>query len=357
MEPAPPVSLSDLDALARRFAGERHDAYSERLLARAYEEFLSRRRTALAPFVLTADGRELANFYALLAEPEATIGSIEFRLDPVPPVGAAWEFLQPFERIVLRADGSADVHPVEPGPPTRAIARLLLREHYLPRSRTDMDRAAAGGQRVELPGLFGTVDQGLAACRQQGLVPFCVTLLVYFPAERIQYDLDLFRSSLLADPRAGRLAASRRVRRTSRLSWSLDRMVARGDLSLLAARAIVVVAESNGLTAVELAHIFGGGREIVDSALQGLVARQLLSYDHRTGIYRPQLDAFLPSTTPRPGRAAVTPAGTDPALRMSVQELLAAADARAQCPLCGAPLPEGPRTILCADCTAKVSAA
>jgi hypothetical protein len=353
----PPVPLSELDSLARRFGGERHDAFSERALARAYEEFLSRRRVSIAPFVLAADGTEYSNLFALLGQPETAISNIEIRLDPVPDGGLSWEFLQPFERIVLRADGSAELHPLTPGPPVRAIGRFLLREHYLPRSRSDMDRAAAGGHRIELAGLFGTVDQGIAACRHQGLLPFCVTILLYFSAERTPYEFDLLRNSLLADPRAGRLPIARRVRRTSRMSWGLDRMVARGDLSVLAARALEVVVESSGLTAVELAHIFGGGRELVDSALQGLVARQLLVFDHRTGIYRPHLEAFLPASGARAGPVVGPPTSGDPALRSSVQELIAAADARATCPLCGSPLPEGPKTILCASCSAKVSAA
>lgn len=351
------VPLSDLDALARRYAGDRHDAYSERALARAYEEFLSRRQTLLSPLAISADGREYPHFFALLGDPNASFTNGEIRLESPSGVGPEWEFLRPFERIVLREDGSAELHPVVAGPPQRAIVRLLLREHYLPRSRPEMDRAASGGQRVELPGFIGTLTQGLEACRLQSLLPFCVAVLVYLPPERIRYELDLVRNSLLADPRAGHLAASRRVRRTARLSWGVDRAVARSDLSLLAARCLEVLVESQGLSAVELAHVFGGGRELVDSALQGLVARQLVVHDRRTGIYRPRLEVFLPAAETIPPPTPVGVSGTNPALRTSVQELLAAAEARATCPLCGAPLPEGPNTILCPDCTAKVGAA
>jgi hypothetical protein len=357
LAPPAPLPLSELDQLARRFAGERHDGYSERALARAYEEFLSRRRTPIAPFVISVDGREVPNFYALLAEPEGPIVSADLRLDPVPEAGLAWEFLQPFERIVVHPDGSADLHPLVPGPPTRAIYRLLLREHYLPRSRSDMDRSAVGGQRVELAGYLGTLEQSLSGSRKVGLLPFSAAVMLYSSGERIPYELDLVRNTLLADPRAGRLPAAKRVKRIARISWSVDRMAARGDLTLLAARALEMVVESNGLTALELAHIFGGGRELLDSALQSLVARNLVTFDHRTNLYRPRLEAFLPSPGPRAPTQPLRPAGTDPALRTSVQELIAAADARATCPLCGAPLPPGPKSILCADCTAKVGAA
>jgi len=351
------VPLSDLDALAHRFAGDRHDAYSEKALARAYEEFLLRRRTPLAPAVISSDGNEYPDFYALLADPSAAVLNFEVRLDPPTAVGPAWEFSRPFERIVLRPDGSADLHPMVPGPPDRAIARLLLREHYLPRSRAEVDLAAKGGNRVEVPGFIGRLDQGVATCRVHSLLPFSVALLVYLPEERVRYEFDLLRSTLLADPRAGRLASSRRVRRTSRLSWGVDRAVARGDLSMLATRCLEVLVESQGLTAVELAHIFGGVRELVDSALQGLVARQLVTFDRRTAMYRARLEVFLPVSTVPAAPADSDAGGANPALRTSVQELIAAADARATCPLCGAQLPPGPKSILCVDCAAKVGVA
>jgi hypothetical protein len=351
------VPLPDLDSLAHRFAGDRHDAYSERALARGYEEFLSRRRTPLAPAVITADGNEYPNFYALLADPTAALMNFEIRLDPPTASGPAWEFSRPFERIVLRADGSADLHPLVPGPPDRAIARFLLREHYLPRSHAEVDLAATGGARVEVPGFIGRLDQGIAACRVHSLLPFSVAVLVYLPEERVRYEFDLVRSTLLADPRAGRLAPSRRVRRTSRVSWGVDRAVGRGDLSMLAARCLEVLVESQGLTAVELAHVFGGVRELVDSALQGLVARQLVTFDRRTALYRPRLEVFLPPSGVPVGPGEPEAGGANPALRTSVQELLAAADARATCPLCGTLLPPGPKSILCADCAAKVGVA
>jgi hypothetical protein len=350
------VPLSELNAIARRFAGDRHDAFSERALARAYEEFVGRRRTVVAPVALVIDGTEYPHLYAAIEDPKAKFGSGEIRLDPPPAIGPVWEFLRPFERIVLRPDGSADLHPLVPGPPERAIARVLLREHYLPRSRSEEDRGATGGARIELTGITTTFEQGLTACRERSLLPLSVAILLYLPEERVRYELDVVRSELLADPRAGRLPLARKVRRTARVGWGVDRVVSRGDLSLLTSRCLEVLVESPGLSSVELAHVFGGVRELVDSALQGLVARQLVTYDRRTGVYRARLDAFLPSPTPVP-IAGSEPSVTNPALRTSVQELIAAADARATCPLCGRPLPPGPRGILCESCAAEVNAA
>ncbi len=348
------VPLSELDQLARRFAGDRHDAYSGRALARAYEEFLSRRRTPLAPFVLQVDEKEYPTFFAMLADPNAKSATAELRLEPAPPAGPAWDYLRPFERLSVRPDGTGDLYPRDSGPPQRAVVRLLLREHYLPRSRSEEDRAATGGSRVSLGALFGTLEEGVSACRKSSLLPFSAALLAYLPDERIRFELDLVRSNLLADPRAGHLPSARRVRRTSRLAWGVDRAIARGDLSLLASRCLEVLIESNGLTAVELAHIFGGVRELVDSALQGLVERQWVTFDHRMAIYRPRLEAFLPAVGPITEPVRSVGPVADPALRTSVQELLAAADARATCPLCGNPLPPGPRGILCEICAAKV---
>jgi hypothetical protein len=350
------VPLPELDRLARGLAGPRHDPFSERALARAYEEYLARRRTPLGPFRLQADGRDFATFYDLVADPHAGADSIEVRLDPPPDPGSAWEFLRPFERIVFDADGGALVHPLGPGSPTRGIARFLLREHYLPRTQVEEDRAAGGGARVALPTQLRSWKAGVEACRSRGLLPFSVAVLLYYPEERIAYDLDLVRSLALGDLRAGRLAVSRRVHRSSRLSWKVDRTVGRGDMPLLAARCLFVLVESNGLTAVEMSHVFGGVHELVDSALQGLAARGLATYDRRTGTYRPRLEAFLLPPLSGAVTSTTTSGGSDPALRTSVQELLAAADARATCPLCGDPLPPGTRGILCAKCAAEVSA-
>jgi len=348
------VSLPELDSLARQLVGERHDPFSQRALARAYEEYVSRNRHPLAPVIVVADGVEYPTFYALLADAKASPTTLEVRPEPAPAANA-WGFLRPFERIVLQADGSADLHPAVPGPPERGIARILLREHYLPRSRDDEDRGAAGGSRVELDGQIGTLDRGLTVYRERGLLPFSVAVLLYLADERVRYEFDLLETSLLPDPRSGRLPPGRRAHRTSRFSFAVDRVVGRGDFSLLAARCLEVLSESGGLTSVELAHVFGGVRELVDSALQGLVARQLVTFDRRTGVYRPRVEAFVPSGAESVAAGGAS-AGSDAMLRTSVQELIAAADARAACPLCGAPLPPGPRGILCENCAAKVDA-
>jgi len=349
------VSLPELNSLAQRLAGERHDGFSERALARAYEEYVSRQRRPLASVIVSGDGTEYPTFYALLADPSARPTLLEVRPEPA-PAATAWGFLHPFERIVLHPDGSAELHPAVPGPPERGIARVLLREHFLPRSRNEEDRGATGGSRVELPGFIGTLDTGLATYREQGLLPFSVSVLLYLADERVRYEFDLLETSLLPDPRTGRLPPSRRVRRSSRVSFAVDRVVGRGDLSLLASRCLEVLVESQGLTSVELAHVFGGVRELVDSALQGLVERQFVTFDRRTGVYRPRIEAFVPSAASAGVRTELPLRESDALLRTSVQELLAAADARAACPLCGAPLPAGWTGILCESCTAKVDA-
>lgn len=347
------VSLPELDTLARQLAEERHDPFSERALARAYEEYVSRHRRNLASVVVAGDGTEYPTIYALLADPKANPTTLEIRPEPAPPAGE-WGFVRPFNRLVLRPDGSADIHPVVPGPAERGIARILLREHFLPRSRGDEDRGATGGARVELPVVMGTLEAGLTAFRQRGLLPFSVAILIYLSDGRVRYELDLLETSLVSDARTGRLPPARQVHRSSRFSFAVDRAIGRGDLSLLSSRCLEVLSESKGLTSVELAHVFGAVRELVDSALQGLVARQYVTFDRRTGVYRPRAEAFLPSG-PAAGATGVPPmSGSDALLRSSVQELIAAADARAACPLCGTALPPGPRGLLCDDCAAKV---
>ncbi len=342
------VSSVELEEVARRLGPDRFDDYAANGLARAYEEFVGRRRRSIGPLALTIDGRAYPNLYAALADPQAKFASGELRLEKPPASAADWEFLSPVEKIVFHEDGSAEL--LGPGgmPPRRGIARVLVREHFLVRSRAE---DAGGAARRRLPNLVGTVEQGLGVCRALSLLPFGVALLFYVAEERLRFEVDVVHGELLRDPRAGRLAAGRRVRRTARLGWGLDRTLGRGTLSLLATRCLEVLFESNGLTSVDLAHIFGGGRELVESALQALVQQRLATFDGRTGVYRARLEAFLPPSEAPPESA---PPPARPELRTSVRELLAAAEARAVCPMCGVRAATPPSYLLCDECASQV---
>jgi hypothetical protein len=341
------VSSPEVQNVARRLAGDRFDEYAARGLARAYEEFTGRRRRAVGTVSLEVDGRPYPHLYAVLADPEAKFAEGAVRL-AAPGGEAEWEFLAPFESILFHSDGSAELKAPGNAPARRAIARVLLREHYLVRSKAE---DAPGTTPPAMPGLVGTLEQGIAICRSIPVLPFEVALLLYLGEERVRYEVDAVHSELLRDPRSARLAAGRRVHRTSRIAWGLDRKIGRGHLSLLAARCLEVLVESNGLTSIDLAHIFGGVRELVDSALRALVDQRYATFDPRTGVYRARLEAFLPPTA---GERTPPAAPVRPGLRTSVQELLAAADARATCPLCGRPLAAGASRILCDDCSRKV---
>ncbi len=344
------VSLPELERLAADLGKGRFGEPVRRGLDRAFEEFAFRRRPTIAPVAFTADGRSFRSLYAALADPSVRFDPLEVALaGPVEP-RPGWEFLVPFQKLELRKDGSAELVPSEGGAPRRAIARLLLREHFLfpePNGKT-----GPPGARPELPPLLGTVGEELALCRTAPLVPLSVAFLIYLPEERIRLELDLVRGALLADPRAGRLSAARRVLRTSRIAWALDHLVGSGQLSLLAGRCLETLVESNGLTSSELARLFGGVRSHVDQAVRALVEKQVVSYDPRTGFFHARLEAFLPSPA-EPGTER-TPPAIDPALRSSVQELMAAAESQATCPLCGRPLSPNSTWILCDDCARTV---
>jgi len=342
------VSSPEVQNVARRLAGERFDDYAAKGLARAYDEYTGRRRKAVGTVSLEVDGQPFPNLFAVLADPNAKFARGTLTLTGASPTPADWEFLAPFSSVVFDADGSAELRGPGNAEPRRAIARVLLREHFLVRSKAE---DAPGATPPRMPGLIGTLEQGTTICRGLPVLPFGVALLFYLPEERVRYELDVVHSELLRDPRAGRLAAPRRVRRTSRVAWGLDRKLGRGHLSLLAARCLEVLVDSNGLTSIDLAHIFGGVRELVDSALRTLVEQRYVLFDGRTGVYRARLEAFLP---PPAGERTPPVAPVRPELRTSVQELIAAADARAACPLCGRPMPVGTPQLLCDDCAKKV---
>ncbi len=343
------VSAPELEQFAAALANERFGPEARRGLPQAHEQYAARRRLPLVPFALWIDGRDFPSFYAALAERKVQGASGEIRLGGPVGRGPSWEFLFPFRRLVLREDGTGDLIPAEGGASRRAVVRWLLREHV--RLAGGPSQAPDGAPLTPLPETFGTLLELVALCRSVPLVPLGLALLVYLPEERARYELDLVHNQLLADPRVGRLAVARRVARTARFSWGLDRQVGRGRTSLLAARCLELLAETHGLTAVELATIFGCSRELIDTGVEGLTGRGLVTLDRRTARYHVALEAFLPSSA---GPTAPELAVHDPALRTSVQELLAAAESRATCPLCGAPIVHGRDRLVCDDCARTV---
>ncbi len=233
---------------------------------------------------------------------------------------------------------------------------MLVRDHFLLRT-PDLNAAALKGQPLPpVPVGLPSAPSVVEFVRASGIVPFSMEVLLYLPEERLRVEIDLLQNHLLADVRAGRLAATRRVRRTARLAHGLDACVARGDLPLLSARMLEVIFETHGLTSIELAHIFGGLRELTESSLRGLAARHLVSHDPRTGVYRARLDEFVTATDRTVALREPHPSPTNPALRASVLELIAAADSRATCPLCGDPLVGNAKAIVCDRCAAEVGA-
>lgn len=351
----PVASLDDLQAFARRLNPGSHDEYSEGALARTAEEYAARRPPAVARFTWAIAGKTYPSFFEALADDDAKFDAGTLTLVDPPAADRGWEWLVPFRALAFEPDGGLEVTPLDGGPTRRAIARFAVREQYVPRSRLEeetSDPVAAARGRVER---LVTLREGVDLVRSEGVVPLAATLLVYRSDERVRYDLDLLDLAVLRDPRAGRLPLARRVRRSSRLAFAIDSFIAKGELSPMNARALEVLTETHGLTPLELSQVLGGVREFATSALEALVARGLAALDRRTGTYRPRFDAFLP--VPTGGRDEALPPLPNPQLRTSVMELLAAADARATCPLCGDALPAGWRSIVCARCQSEIGTA
>ena len=340
------VSSPELVQYAASLAREPFGPAEARALAEAYDEHALLRRRLLAPLAWWVDGRDVRSFYEALAEGKLEGLSGEIRLGGPVGGGPAWEFLLPFRRVVLHEDGGADVHPGDGGPPRRAIVRFLLRDRFA------VVGHAPGARGAPPVDGFGTLGETIAHCRLAPVLPFGLAMLAFLPEERVRFELDLVQNYLLTDPRAGRLASARRVARTARFSWGLDRLIGRGRLTPLGARSLELLAETHGLTAVEIAHILGAPRELVDAALRTVVERGFATHDRRSARFHAQLAAFLPAPEPAGAESA---AAADPALRTSVQELLSAAEAKATCPLCGGPIgPAARDKLLCDDCAKAV---
>jgi hypothetical protein len=343
----PPATLPELESFARDALGPRLDVAA---LTAAYHEYLPRRVEPVAKFQLDQDGGDAKGLFEAIRDPRFDFGRATLRLLDPPPPGPAWEFLRPFSRIAFAPDGSAEVYDLDGGGPTRAILRVLLREHYTPLAEGKGPKALRAAARS-----IATPQQAVEYARQTGVAPFSIVLLLYFSEERIRYELDVLEDRLLRDIRAGRFPVGRRVRRPPRVSYGVDSYVARGTLPVVSSRVLEVLTETHGTSAVELAPVFGGARELVQTTLHGLAARRLASLDRRTGLFRPRLETFLPEGERTDVGEASAPI-QNPQLRTSVLELISAADSRATCPLCGDSLPPGHRGLLCARCEAEVGA-
>ncbi|HYK93541.1 MAG TPA: hypothetical protein VEY07_05815 [Thermoplasmata archaeon] len=348
----PSVPVDELQGFARRAAGDRHDAYSEAALVQAYDEYRASRSPPLAPLEISVAGRHYDTLYAALADPGATFWDAELTVVNPPPAGPAWEWTFPFRSIRFSSDGSAEVQPVDGGAPVRAIGRLMRRDYYVPRTAKAAETSRPDSGPDPRPGLL-PLGPSIQLLRKAGFVPFSVAVLLYTADGRHRYEIDLLDTALLRDARAGQLPIQRRVRRTSRVAFDVDSFVARGELAVRTARVLEMLVESHGLTPIEVSQIFGGVREFGISALRTLQSRGLATLDRQTGIYRPRFEPFRAARR-WPESTGLLP---NPALRTSVAELLAAADSRATCPLCGDPLPPGPHGILCDRCEAEVGAA
>lgn len=343
----PPATLPELESFAKGVLGPRLDVAA---LTAAYHEYLPRRVGPVAKFHFSEPDGPPTGLFEAIRDPTFAFDHATLTLPDPPPSGPSWEFLRPFSRIVFAPDGSVDLYELDGTGPTRAIVRVLLREHYAPPTEGKGPRALRAATRA-----LATPVRAVEYARQTGVAPFSIVLLLYFSEERIRYELDVLEDRLLRDIRAARFPIGRRVRRPPRVAYGVDSYIARGSLPVVSSRVLEVLTETHGTSAVELAPVFGGARELVQTTLHGLAARRLASFDRRTGLFRPRLETFLPESEHAESPESLTPMA-NPQLRTSVLELLSAADSRATCPLCGDALPAGHRGLICARCEADVGA-
>ena len=342
---------ADLEAWAARSAPEpaRQEAAHE--FQRSLQAYLSRRREPIGHLKVTV-GDATTSLAAALAPGGPSLQNITLEGTGAPPPGPRWDYLLPVRSFRFAADGSVQVDlegKGDAGRAQRGIGRVLLRERFRP--ELGRSGSTSGSNGALAPGLR-SLPEFAEAIRHAALTPLSLVVLLYLSDRRVRFELDLADDGLEPDIRAGRLSLDHFVPRSSRISHGVDAFVARGELSVSAARLLEVLVETHGLTAIEAASTFGGIHEMSNSALEALRGRRLATFDAAHGMYRARLDAFLASGS-GPLNEPLQPMST-PALRTSVTELIAAADSRATCPLCGDVLPPAPHGMLCPKCAAEV---
>ncbi|MCI4349814.1 MAG: hypothetical protein L3J93_06330 [Thermoplasmata archaeon] len=333
-----PVRLADVRRIASGRGRKPSDADGI-AIEQALREYRSQAGPPLSPFSLEVDGRPYTSFLDALDDSSASFRTARLRLSEPPADPESWRFLRPWSSIDLGSDGSAQFLAPK-GAPDRALARFRLVDRYDP------------GRGVRMPPQLGgpfPLAAFVAWMRDRSILPLGIVLDLYFPSERIRYPLDLVRGVALPDRRAGRLPEARFVRRPTRVSWELDRRLAGGELSPIAVRTLETLAEVNGASEAELESWVGGS---VRESLKVLTQSHLATQDTAAGTYHLQLEALMRPASRTSSSAGSAVAGS--ALREGVTELLAAAEARATCPLCGDLLPPGYTRLLCAKCEGEV---
>jgi len=339
-----PASLDRVLRFAHGPGRPEGGALGDAELARALDEYRSIGVRRLAGVELSARGRTYKSLYEAILDPSVGEGIVDLTVTDPPAAGPAWEFLRPIRRIELFEDGTSQLYLLN-GNPQRAVARLLIREALVPR-----------GTR---PAGLATVHDAFARLRSVAVVPFRVALLLYLTDERIRYEVDLTEDVLLKDPRAGRTAGGRKLRRPPRVSWAIDQWVASGSVPLGDARILELLAELRSASLEELSLIFAGETEAVRGSLTRLAERGLVHPEPVNGQFRVRLEAFRTLGASTDGSAATGAAppfeGEASGLQKEVDEMIAAADASATCPVCGDQLPAGHTGLVCARCAAAIS--
>ncbi len=328
-----PTGAQELADIARGPSNAPLDAPSIEAIAQGLKAYRRSAAPSLGPLKLVIDGKARP-FYQAIADPKVPFARVEVALEAAPPA-SDWVFLRPFSRILLAGDGSAEVHPPS-GPKERVIARWLPREGW----RHPGHRPSG---RLPTPSGLPT------AIREGGFLPFGAALEIYASEERWRYEIDLLDGRLLADPRAGRYPKAARVRWPSRAAWSLDRLIARSNLAPDDARLLEAVAEIEPGARSDLGGPTQPGRDV--QGLERLAARHLVEADPATGRWQIVPEALGGGTrAPAPRRAPAPARG----LQESVRGLLAEADARATCPMCGDAFAPGGHGLLCDRCQREV---
>jgi hypothetical protein len=310
---------------------------------RARASYRAAGRAALGGIAFAVDGGAPGTLFEAVLDPSRRFDRTELLLTAGSPSGPAWEFLRPFTRLTLGGEGSAELQPVQ-GPAERSIARILPREGF----------AALPSSAEFGPGRLPTFAQFARALREGGYVPFEIALELYAPHERLRYELDLVDGRLLVDPRAGRWPVASRPRRPSRAAWNFDQAVSSANLPPRSARILEAIWEAGVVSEVDLAQVFGGP-DGYEEAIGRLSRMRLVEADPRGGGWRARFDTL--GRAPRSASVSTAARPSESVLRRSMSELLAGAEARATCPVCGGDLPPGYHQLLCDRCRRDVAGA
>lgn len=259
------------------------DQYAKNRLLEEMENYKNRHYTSLAKYKMIIDESE-GDFYDLLLKLDFKF--IEIIVDE-PCFEGVWSYNAPIKKIKIAHEGLGFAHILigkidrekwrsDEGKGNKVMVRSYVTKYYQPITIKMVSHMIEPS-----PPKFSlrTLENLVKDIVTQGVVPFEIKLLIYTPVQRFSLTLDLVNSTIVSDPREGKMNPRLYKSREPMEYLMFDSAVASMNLPPIAREILEILLESEGLTLFEISHILNTSIEVAKNNLNALINRNLVVVD------------------------------------------------------------------------------